>query len=95
MIINVLGFVPLGFLAMGLLAAMRRTGFWQSLGSVVAFCLCVSLVIELVQYFLPGRSSSLVDVATNAGGALLGTAYALLFVRLWRSVTTGGRTAEV
>ena len=71
-IINVLGFVPLGFLAMGLLAEMRRTGFWQSLGSVVAFCLCVSLAIELVQYFLPGRSSSMVDLLTNTLGALVG-----------------------
>jgi hypothetical protein len=71
-IINVLGFVPLGFLAMGLLTEMRRTGFWQSLGWVVAFCLCVSLSIELVQYFLPGRSSSLVDVLTNTLGALVG-----------------------
>ena len=71
-IINVLGFVPLGFLAMGLLAEMRRTGFWQSLGWVVAFCLCVSLSIELVQYFLPGRSSSMVDVLTNTLGAFVG-----------------------
>ena len=71
-IINVLGFVPLGFLAMGLPAEMRRTGFWQSLGWVVAFCLCVSLCIEIVQYFLPGRSSSMVDVLTNTLGALVG-----------------------
>ena len=71
-IINVLGFVPLGFLAMSLLAEIHRTGFWQSLGWVVAFCLCVSLSIEIVQYFLPGRSSSMVDLLTNTLGAFVG-----------------------
>lgn len=71
-IINVLGFIPLGFLAMSLLAEMRRTAFWQSLGWVVAFCLYVSLSIEIVQYFLPGRSSSMVDLLTNTLGALVG-----------------------
>jgi hypothetical protein len=71
-VINVLGFVPLGFLAMGLLADMRRTGFWQSLRWVVLFCFSVSLSIEIVQYFLPGRSSSLVDLLTNTLGALVG-----------------------
>ena len=73
-VINILGFVPFGFLAMILLTESGQTGRWQALGRVLVFSLFVSLTIEIVQYFLPGRTSSLIDVLTNVTGALCGAA---------------------
>ncbi len=72
-IINTLGFVPLGFLAMALLTEMRMADRRHHLAWTLAFCLTLSLIIEIVQYvFLPGRTSSLYDVVANTMGALLG-----------------------
>ena len=72
-IINTLGFIPLGFLTMALLAEMQPVGRRHHLAWTLAFCLAVSLAIEILQYFfLPGRTSSLYDVIANTMGALLG-----------------------
>ena len=72
-IINTLGFIPFGFLTMALLAEMRSERCRNRLAWTLAFCLTVSLVIEILQYFfLPGRTSSLYDVIANTMGALLG-----------------------
>ena len=71
-IINTLGFVPLGFLAMAFLTEVRSIDHWHNIAWTLAFCLAVSLIIEILQYFLPGRTSSLYDVTANAMGSLLG-----------------------
>ena len=72
-IINTLGFTPLGFLAMAFLNEMGSTGSGYRLVQTLVFCLAVSLIIEISQYyFLPGRTSSLMDVVANTMGALLG-----------------------
>jgi VanZ family protein len=77
-ILNVAAFVPLGWLlAQGIrdVAASPRA---RRL-AVVGFCAVVSLGVETLQYFLPSRYSSLVDVLANSAGALVG---ALLAERL-------------
>lgn len=71
-VINVLGFVPLGFLAMGFLTETRSAGEGRDLAWTLAFCFAVSLIIELLQVYLPGRTSSMYDLIANAVGALLG-----------------------
>jgi len=71
-VINVLGFVPLGFLTMGFLAETRSAGQGRDLAWTLAFCISLSLIIELLQVYLPGRTSSMYDVVANAMGALLG-----------------------
>lgn len=84
--VNVIGFIPLGFRAT--VVAEEQSWFRSRAGRIVwpaLACALVSLGIELAQFFVRGRSSSLVDVATNAGGALLGVVYGLVFVSLWRS----------
>lgn len=84
--VNIIGFIPLGFLAT--VVAEERSWFRTRVGRITwpaLACALVSLGIELTQFFLRGRSSSLVDVVTNAGGALLGVVYGLVFVSLWRS----------
>jgi len=69
---NVVLFIPLGFLFQ---LARRRAG-WRSLLQALGFGLLVSTAVEACQFFLPGRDSSLIDVATNGVGALLGAAAA-------------------
>ena len=72
-IINTLGFIPLGFLTMALLAEMGPLARRHRLVWTLTFCLTISLAIEILQYFfLPGRTSSLYDVIANTMGALLG-----------------------
>ena len=65
---NIVLFVPLGFLFQ---VTRRRTGWWPLLNAL-CFGLLVSTTLEACQLFLPGRNSSVIDVATNGLGALLG-----------------------
>ena len=73
---NLVGYAPLGFL---LALALRRSGVgpWAWL---VAWGLAVllSLVVEMLQSYLPMRVPSNVDLALNAIGAALGVALAIL-----------------
>ena len=70
-LLNVAGFIPLGFLLAGYL---KDKGF-----SSVAFVLLsvaggfgISLLIEILQAFLPSRSSGIVDLITNTSGTMIG-----------------------
>lgn len=69
---NVVLFIPLGFLFQ---LARRRAG-WRSLLQALGFGVLVSIAMEACQLFLPGRYSSVIDVATNGFGAWLGAAAA-------------------
>lgn len=69
-LLNMVLFVPLGILvyrgrrsALALLPILVLVG---SAGFLISF------VIECLQRFLPGRESSLVDIAANTAGALVG-----------------------
>lgn len=73
LVVNVLGFVPLG----GLLAWRRgKRGVVYALLAAAA----LSLAIELLQPWIPGRSSSAVDLLTNVLGAALGAGAAQLLL---------------
>ena len=69
---NIVLFIPLGFLFQ---LARRRPG-GGSLLQALGFGVLVSTAVEACQLFLPGRDSSVIDVATNGLGALLGAAAA-------------------
>lgn len=69
---NVVLFLPLGFLFQ---LARRQAGYGSVL-QALAFGVLVSTAVEACQLFLPGRRSSLIDVATNGLGVLLGAAAA-------------------
>ena len=62
---NVIGFIPLGFIVAW---KKKRSGIAVALAMGFAF----SLTIELIQPLIPGRDSSIVDLASNSTGALLG-----------------------
>lgn len=67
---NVLIYLPLGLLAVRLTPA--RWGPWRRVASALAAGLALSLVLECVQAFLPGRTSSARDLALNGLGGLAG-----------------------
>ena len=72
LILNVLMFVPLGFLAPMVFRTLRR--LWKT----AVFSLCCTVFIETVQYFT-GRSADIDDVIMNLLGGILGfLAFALL-----------------
>jgi hypothetical protein len=71
MLINLFGFVPLGFLLSGYLN--RRNWSWRS-AFILSFIIgaSISLTIEVLQAFLPTRDSSMTDLVANTFGTAIG-----------------------
>ena len=67
---NVVLFIPIAFLAAGGLG-LKRPVFLKVTG-ITGVCLVLSLVIESLQVFVPGRTPSIVDVAAQTAGVGLG-----------------------
>lgn len=85
LVINVLAYVPLGFL---LIPALRDPlGGWISALLAVVGGACLSFGMELLQNFLPSRVPSNLDLACNSLGALLGS---LLGLRWGDTLRDGG-----
>jgi hypothetical protein len=72
-VVNLVGFLPLGFCVAWLFYAKGRS-MAVSLVLAVAIGAAISLVIEIAQVWLPGRDSSLPDLLVNVVGAALGAA---------------------
>jgi hypothetical protein len=79
--VNILGFVPLGFIfcALCMFQQVRRPVL-----SVIALGFAVSLTIEALQGFLPTRDSGMTDLFTNTLGAGLGAFVCMKASALWR-----------
>lgn len=77
--VNLLGFVPLGFLFAVVLMQSGLVAAKQAFLVTVMFCFLLSLGIEVGQAWLPSRSSSLVDLVMNTMGAGVGAG--ALFIR--------------
>lgn len=71
-IINILGFIPLGFFLPALLPAcvIKRKTLSYIMTILTGFT--ISLVIEMVQVYMPARSSSLTDLICNTLGTIIG-----------------------
>jgi glycopeptide antibiotics resistance protein len=76
-IVNVLGFVPFGFFFFLHSQRSRPTQAAINILLVLLAGAAISLTIEVVQAWLPNRTSSVMDLLTNTTGALLGAALAL------------------
>ena len=90
--INVVGYLPLGFLA-GLALHPRYRGPVLAIGAVI-YCALLSIGIEALQTYLPARVASKVDVLSNVTGGLIGALLAARFapplldtgrLRVWRA----------
>jgi VanZ family protein len=75
--INVLGFLPFGFFLFLYRSAVKPHRRLANALIAVLLGAAVSLSIELIQVFLPSRSSSATDLFCNTGGTLLGVLLAL------------------
>jgi VanZ family protein len=73
---NICLYIPIGFFGGGLLV-QRRSGLVAWILTIVAlliFALALSVSVELLQVFLPGRTSALSDVAAALAGTVGGFA---------------------
>ncbi|MGH1439809.1 MAG: VanZ family protein [Cellvibrionaceae bacterium] len=77
--INIIGFIPSGFLLM-LIMVINKKPIIISLFSVFLFGFLLSLLIEYTQSWLPVRSSSGLDLLLNTLGGILGS-LCLLFLK--------------
>jgi hypothetical protein len=73
--INILGFIPFGFFLSATL--LSRGGFVEKHSCLITVltCLVISLFIEIVQAWMPSRSSQMLDVILNTLGAWLGAMF--------------------
>jgi hypothetical protein len=81
--INIVGFIPLSYLMVSYLLPNNRI---QKKMSIICLtlvsCIGISLLIEILQHYIPGRSSSRSDLLFNGLGSLGGIIYYLLEKRL-------------
>jgi VanZ family protein len=71
-LLNIAGFVPLGFIVCAYLVGTRKG--WTAILIPTIACGMLSLMIEVLQYFIPRRGSGITDIITNTLGAALGAA---------------------
>ena len=90
LIVNVLGYMPLG--ALVVLALHPRVRSEVAIGLALVAGLVLSGSIEALQTYLPSRVASNLDVATNSMGTLAGAALAAPFAP---SLIDRGRLAHV
>lgn len=92
--VNLVGYAPLGFL---LALAGLRSGWQGAAVRVTALATLagtlLSLCMEYLQIFLPGRVSSNMDLLLNASGTLLGALTAVLLER-WGAIAHWSRWRE-
>jgi len=73
-VINIIGYVPLGFL--GVAALQTRLRGHAALVAATAGAFLLSLALESLQSYLPTRTASNLDLLCNTAGAALGAAVA-------------------
>jgi hypothetical protein len=81
--VNVLGFIPFGFLGLAFFSSIRMSSgsFARSFFFVVFAGCFLSLVIELLQVYLPSRYSSSTDLICNIFGTAVGASLYYLTTR--------------
>ena len=86
MINNVVLFLPLGFCLAWLLQRRQHTGLFATAAPLLVGA-GLSLAVELLQLFLPTRTSTPIDVLTNSLGTLLGLLIVYCIRLVFRSPT--------
>ena len=71
-LINILGFIPFGFLFSTYVRLRKSRSTYRIFLISILLAGCISLFIELIQVYLPTRTSQLTDILTNTFGAFLG-----------------------
>jgi hypothetical protein len=73
-LLNVAGFVPLGFLLCAYFASTRSRG--KAIFCTILAAGMLSFVIEVLQAYIPRRVSGMTDIITNTLGAAIGAGFA-------------------
>ena len=68
--VNVLGFVPVGFVFLAYLSSVKSIKHTALV--VIVFGFCLSFTVEALQRLLPNRDSGMTDLFTNTAGTALG-----------------------
>ena len=79
-LLNLIGFIPFGFILAATLIKFGGTLKKHYFFITVSFCLTVSLIIEILQAWLPSRISSMPDLIFNTLGALIGVVILKYFI---------------
>jgi VanZ family protein len=79
-VVNILGYIPLGCLLVFSLYPWVPRFLAMLIAGIIGSSL--SIGIEIVQFSLPSRVTSLLDIVTNSAGAFLGAIVGALIVRL-------------
>jgi VanZ family protein len=82
---NLLLYLPFGFFSV---RALRMHSRWASAALITLTGFALSMCIELVQFYIPGRDSAMADVYANTTGAFAG---ALAAACLKRDLVPGAR----
>jgi hypothetical protein len=81
-VINLFGFMPIGFFMSLFLSEISGIhGRKKNLFITIAICFILSLCIELVQVYIPTRSSQLSDLFLNTIGGMLGGLLVIMTMR--------------
>jgi hypothetical protein len=90
MLINIIGFIPLGYLSLVTICSIKSswTSSWRLIILAVVGGTSISLFVEILQAYLPTRNSSLTDLIFNIIGTGLGVILALLLRLKTRSQET-------
>jgi VanZ family protein len=85
--INIAGFIPLGyfFFITGFSATSLKKSLWGLIFWAILAGTVVSLIIEILQAFLPTRHSSLTDLILNTVGTGLGVILASIYIKIKKS----------
>jgi hypothetical protein len=70
--VNLLGFVPFGFLLAFWREHVNGSRRWRVYALAILIGALISLGIEVTQAFIPARDSSMVDFVCNTGGTAIG-----------------------
>jgi len=80
-LINILGFLPFGYLSMSYLLDKNHLKKISAIAATVFLGAGISLSLEMIQYVIPGRISSLSDWILNSIGTFLGVCLYILSAR--------------
>jgi VanZ family protein len=92
-LLNVIGFVPLGFFLFSTLNARGGASMKHGILITAISCLGVSLFIEIVQTWIPSRDSSMLDLISNTFGGWIG-AMTFKFYSRKRTMPAGWAQAD-